>query len=99
MACHALTRKILERRYSYLPFDINKSNIGHTRLKYQSRNNFYKSTQSCCREKKNKNFMTTYALPLEPLSLRKKIIIWKQDFLKIASSRMFSCNFSLQKEF
>ena len=31
MACHALTHEILERRHSYLPCHVNKSDIGHTR--------------------------------------------------------------------
>ena len=98
MSCHALTHKILELRYSYLPFDINKFNIGHTGLKYQSRKTFTSPPRFAV-EKKDKNFETTFALPSEPLSLRKNLIIWKQDFLKIASSRMFCCNFSSQQEF
>ena len=51
MVCHPFTHEILERRYSYLPHHINKFDNGQTRLKYQSRSNFYKSTQICRREK------------------------------------------------
>ena len=77
---------------------IDKFDNGHTRLKYQSRNNFYKSTRICCREKELE-FHDDLCVAFGTYKFKKKNNYSKQHFLKIASIRTFSYNFSSQEEF